>query len=162
MQRDTAEEAEEARDRFAILYRRPGCLLGDLPSCDQMTPLEAGESPFGEGKDDQIERMLLLLDDEHGREPRSRSSTPSHQRLHLGTVRERDQFPKTVSVKSDRSSWDKRQATLVLYSFVDGVQRLKPKTIFHGAPNGNDYGGRGSPLFDRGGSRIQCNCYVQQ
>ena len=38
----------------------------------------------------------------------------------------------TVSGKSLRSSWGKRQATLVLYIFADGVKRLKPKLIFHG------------------------------
>lgn len=40
---------------------------------------------------------------------------------------------KTVSVESKRSGWHKRQATLVLYIFADGVPRLKPKLIFHGA-----------------------------
>ena len=43
---------------------------------------------------------------------------------------------KTVAAKSDRSGWNKRQATLILYIFADGVQRLKPKVIFHGKPEG--------------------------
>src|SRR5580692_8253063 len=34
--------------------------------------------------------------------------------------------------KSDRSGWDKRQATLTLYIWVNGIQQLKPKLIFHG------------------------------
>lgn len=45
---------------------------------------------------------------------------------------------KTVSGKSDRSGWDKRQATVILYIFADGVSRIPPKLIFHGTagPNG--------------------------
>lgn len=43
---------------------------------------------------------------------------------------------KTVSGKSDRSGWGKRQATLILYIFADGVARIKPKLIFHGKPTG--------------------------
>ena len=39
---------------------------------------------------------------------------------------------KTVSGKSDRSGWGKRQATLMLYIFADGIQRIQPKLIFHG------------------------------
>ncbi|KAG6022040.1 hypothetical protein E4U19_005292 [Claviceps sp. Clav32 group G5] len=34
---------------------------------------------------------------------------------------------------------DKRQATLILYIFADGVQRLKPKLIFHRSPTGTIY-----------------------
>ncbi|KAM4062954.1 DDE superfamily endonuclease [Hirsutella rhossiliensis] len=41
---------------------------------------------------------------------------------------------RTIDGKSDRSGWNKRQATLILYIFADGIQRLKPKVIFHGAP----------------------------
>ena len=44
---------------------------------------------------------------------------------------------KTVSGKTDRSGWDKRQATLILYIFADGVSRIKPKIIFH-ASSGNN------------------------
>jgi hypothetical protein len=40
---------------------------------------------------------------------------------------------KTVSGKTDRSGWSKRQATLILYIFADGVCRIPPKIIFHGA-----------------------------
>jgi hypothetical protein len=41
---------------------------------------------------------------------------------------------RTISAETDRSGWDKRQATLVLYLFPDGVgTRIKPKLIFHGA-----------------------------
>jgi hypothetical protein len=37
---------------------------------------------------------------------------------------------KTVTAKIDRSDWDKRQATLVLYIFADGIPRIQPKLIF--------------------------------
>jgi hypothetical protein len=43
---------------------------------------------------------------------------------------------KTVSVKTDRSGWSKRQATLILYIFADGKGYLKPKIIFHAAVDG--------------------------
>jgi hypothetical protein len=40
----------------------------------------------------------------------------------------------TVSAKTDRSEWDKRRATLVLYLNAGGFgTRIKPKLIFHGA-----------------------------
>jgi hypothetical protein len=44
------------------------------------------------------------------------------------------QGARTVAGKTDRSGWNKRQATLVLYIFADGIHRLKPKLIFHGVP----------------------------
>lgn len=40
---------------------------------------------------------------------------------------------KTISIKTARSGWEKRQATLILYIFGDGICRLKPKIIFYGA-----------------------------
>ena len=43
-----------------------------------------------------------------------------------------EQGARSVLAKSDRSGWDKRQATLILYIWADGIQRLKPKLIFHG------------------------------
>ncbi|RFU28389.1 hypothetical protein B7463_g7932, partial [Scytalidium lignicola] len=39
---------------------------------------------------------------------------------------------RTVSGHTDRSGWNKRQATLILYIYADGIQRIKPKLIFHG------------------------------
>lgn len=39
--------------------------------------------------------------------------------------------------KSDRSGWDKRQATLILYIFADGISRIRPKLIFHGTSGEN-------------------------
>ena len=41
-----------------------------------------------------------------------------------------------MSAKTDRSGWDKRQATLILYIFADGIPRLPPKIIFHGVESG--------------------------
>jgi len=42
------------------------------------------------------------------------------------------QGEKTVRVKETRSGWDKRQATLVVCIFADGVARVPPMIIFHG------------------------------
>ncbi|CAG9942603.1 unnamed protein product [Clonostachys rosea f. rosea IK726] len=50
---------------------------------------------------------------------------------------------KTIQGKSDRSGWNKRQATLILYIFADGIQRLKPKVIFHGKPEGQIFENEG-------------------
>lgn len=41
---------------------------------------------------------------------------------------------KTVNGKTDRNSWTKRQATLILYIFANGEGRMKPVIVFHGAP----------------------------
>ncbi|KAH8800641.1 hypothetical protein F5884DRAFT_862549 [Xylogone sp. PMI_703] len=48
---------------------------------------------------------------------------------------------RTVSVHTDRSGWNKRQATLILYIFADEIQRIKPKIIFYGTavPSGQIY-----------------------
>jgi hypothetical protein len=42
------------------------------------------------------------------------------------------QGAKSVPVKTPRSGWDKRKATLILYIFGDGICRLQPTLIFHG------------------------------
>jgi hypothetical protein len=42
---------------------------------------------------------------------------------------------KTVWVKETKSGWDKRQASLVLCVFADGVNRVPPMIIFHGKGN---------------------------
>jgi hypothetical protein len=39
---------------------------------------------------------------------------------------------KTVAGKSERSGWDKRQATIILYIMADGSTPFKPMVIFHG------------------------------
>ena len=38
---------------------------------------------------------------------------------------------KTVTAKTDRSGWDKRQASLILYIFANGESRILPKLIFY-------------------------------
>ena len=40
---------------------------------------------------------------------------------------------RTVWAKQTKGGWDKRQATLILYVFADGLSRIKPKLIFHTA-----------------------------
>lgn len=56
---------------------------------------------------------------------------------------------RTVSGKTDRSGWDKRQATLILYIFADGIPRLKPKIIFH-ARTGNSVREKEGHLYHPG------------
>jgi hypothetical protein len=55
---------------------------------------------------------------------------------------------KTVSVRTLRSGWGKRQATLILYIFADGIKRLPPKLIFHGV-EGGEIEDRESHLYDQ-------------
>lgn len=43
----------------------------------------------------------------------------------------------TVQLKSRRSGWDERQATLMLTIFADGIGRVKPVLIFHGKSDAN-------------------------
>jgi len=63
---------------------------------------------------------------------------------------------KTVSGKSDRSSWDKRQATLILYIFADRVSRIKPKIIFH-ATSRNSIWRTEQHLWNTGGVSVELN-----
>ena len=44
---------------------------------------------------------------------------------------------KTIWVKSRKSGWDKRQATIQLTIFADGIARVKPLLIFRGAAVSN-------------------------
>lgn len=62
---------------------------------------------------------------------------------------------KTVSAKTDRSGWDKQQTTLIFYIFGDGVARIPPKIIFHGAP------GNSGRIFDREGQRYNSGITVE-
>src|SRR6202046_5034535 len=59
---------------------------------------------------------------------------------------------KTITAKTDHSGWDKRQATLVLYIFANGIPRIRPKLIFH--RKATDEGGkieeRESHLYHKG------------
>ncbi|RPA95474.1 hypothetical protein L873DRAFT_1845941 [Choiromyces venosus 120613-1] len=56
---------------------------------------------------------------------------------------------KTVSGKTEQSGWDKRQATLILYIFADGVARIRPKVIFH-ATSGDNIRQREGHLWHNG------------
>ena len=62
------------------------------------------------------------------------------------------QGTKTVTVKTDCSSWDKQQATLILYIFADRVPQIKPKLIFHrkATDKGSKIEERESYLYHRG------------
>ena len=44
---------------------------------------------------------------------------------------------KTIWVKEQRSGWDRRQATLQVCVYADGVMRCKPLLIFHRDPVGD-------------------------
>jgi hypothetical protein len=59
---------------------------------------------------------------------------------------------KTITAKTNCSSWDKQQATLVLYIFANGIPWIRPKLIFHG--KATDEGGkikeRESHLYHKG------------
>lgn len=42
-----------------------------------------------------------------------------------------------IWAKSTKSRWDKRQASLILIEFTDGISRVKPKLIFHATTGEN-------------------------
>jgi hypothetical protein len=44
---------------------------------------------------------------------------------------------KTVRLKGAKSGWDKRQSTLQIAVFADGVMRMKPLLMFKGKPIGD-------------------------
>lgn len=44
---------------------------------------------------------------------------------------------KTIWAKSAKSGWNKRQASLILMVFADGISRVKPKLIFHAVTGEN-------------------------
>jgi hypothetical protein len=44
----------------------------------------------------------------------------------------------TVSIRRARSGWEKRQCTLQLIVFADGIPRAKPLLMFHGIENSKD------------------------
>lgn len=57
---------------------------------------------------------------------------------------------KTVWVKETRSGWDRRQATLQVCVFADGIQRVKPLLIFHRNPIGKAPCRTEEKLYDPG------------
>lgn len=59
---------------------------------------------------------------------------------------------KTVWAKATKSGWDKRQATLMLAVFADGIPRIPPIIIFHGTENEAQqeiYYGKEKKLYDK-------------
>lgn len=59
---------------------------------------------------------------------------------------------KTIGTNGERSGWDKRQATVILYVFADGNLWLKPKLIFKGTPTkeGGEIMDKEGHLYDLG------------
>lgn len=55
---------------------------------------------------------------------------------------------KTVWARSAKSGWDKRQASLILMVFADGVSRVKPKLLLH-ATTGNIILQKEGHLYDK-------------
>lgn len=54
---------------------------------------------------------------------------------------------KTIWAKSAKSGWDKRQASLILMVFADGISRVKPKLLFHATTGENIFRKEGH-LYD--------------
>lgn len=57
---------------------------------------------------------------------------------------------KTIWIKEQRSGWDRRQATLQVCVYADGVRRCKPLLIFHGDPVGDSRRRKEEKLYDKG------------
>jgi hypothetical protein len=57
---------------------------------------------------------------------------------------------KTVWIKEQRSGWDRRQATLQVCVYADGIQRCRPLLIFHGHPVGDSRRRAEEKLYDKG------------
>ena len=54
----------------------------------------------------------------------------------------------TIWIKEQRSGWDRRQATLQVCVFTDGINRCKPLLIFHGDPIGDKRRRAEEKLYD--------------
>jgi hypothetical protein len=57
---------------------------------------------------------------------------------------------KSVWIKEQRSGWDRRQATLQVCVFADGIMRVRPLLIFHGNPVGDSRRRAEEKLYDKG------------
>lgn len=103
-------------------------------------------SQLRDGAEDVLRRNSQLRD---GAEDALRETVLAVGRYLLSHILNMDQTPlpweyitgrtyefkgsKTVWVRSKKSGWDKRQATIQLTIFADGVARVKPLIIFRGA-----------------------------
>jgi hypothetical protein len=57
---------------------------------------------------------------------------------------------KTIWIKEQRSGWDRRQATLQVCVYADGICRCRPLLIFHGDPLGDCRCREEEKLYDKG------------
>ena len=60
---------------------------------------------------------------------------------------------KTVTARTERNGWGKRQTSLVLFIFADGIARIKPMIIFHG----EERPGRAEALLYHDGVQVTFN-----
>jgi hypothetical protein len=93
--------------------------------------------------------MTVVLADSDSGQPRD-SSVPIVSRFKLSEIANMDQSPlpfecqrgrtysktggRTVRLKGQKSGWEKRQCTLQICVFADGVDRCKPLLKFKGKP----------------------------
>jgi Tc5 transposase DNA-binding domain len=98
-------------------------------------------------------RMTVILKGSDCGIPRD-PSVPLVGRYKLSEIANMDQSPlpfelqkgrtyatkgsKTVTLKAARSGWEKRQCTLQIIVFADGIARCKPLLMFHGKPTSKD------------------------
>ena len=110
-------------------------------------------------------RMTIILPGSDCGIPRS-IDIPCVGRFKLSEIANMDQTPiafeflsgttydikgsETIWVKEQRSGWDRRQATLQIAVYGDGVKRCKPLLIFHGDPVGNKRRRQEEKLYDKG------------
>jgi hypothetical protein len=57
---------------------------------------------------------------------------------------------KTIWIKEQRSGWDRRQATLQVCVYANGIQRCRPLLIFYGDPLGDSRCYIEEKLYDKG------------
>ena len=97
--------------------------------------------------------MTVILPDSDCGIPRD-PSVPLVGRYKLSEIANMDQSPlpfelqkgrtyatkgsKTVTLRAARNGWEKRQCTLQIIVFADGIARCKPLLMFHGKPTSKD------------------------
>src|SRR6266516_386562 len=98
-------------------------------------------------------RMSVILEDSDCGIPRDHS-VPLVGRYKLSEIANMDQSPlpfelqkgrtyatkgsRTVALRAARNGWEKRQCTLQIIVFADGIARCKPLLMFHGKPTSKD------------------------